>query len=574
MEKKKINIGNSDFIEIIRSNYYYVDKTMMIKELIDSGSKALLFTRPRRFGKSLNMSMLKAFFEKNPDTTDLFQDLNIWQCGERYRTEQGKYPVIYLSFMDFSSSDWKSAMDYFKVCISTLYDYFSKSLNLDEFAEGESAYYKAVQLEQANIEQLKVSLKRLTYFITQKCGIKPILLIDEYDKPVQKAQSSGYYNEMIDFMKGFYTGGLKDNMNLTKGILTGVLRIAKESIFTGMNNFDVYSVFSDQYSAYFGFIEEEVQEMAAIYGTLQDMAEIKSWYNGYSYGTDEIYNPWSVLQYYAKGRVAEAYWLSTSGNDIIHIMLQNMPVSMMKDLTDLVQGKHVDATIPLELAYPDIGKAKPGNNLYAMLLMTGYLKKINEKKLGGDERTGQNLKYRCKLMIPNREIMEVYQAEILEYFELYCKPEVSDAIQRAIRMNDVETLQEELSVFLMESTSNFDSAYEVFYHGLIMGSVAMMREGYYVASNLESGEGRFDIQLEPKRNTLPGIVIELKSLKEKYKDSVTRDSHLEKEAERALDQIMKNEYTANLKMRGVKDIFLYGMAFNGKHVKVKSKVLT
>jgi len=254
-------------------------------------------------------------------------------------------------------------------------------------------------------------------------------------------------------------------------------------------------------------------------------------------------------------------------------MFKNMSSRMLKDLTSLVQGKSITATIPVELAYPDLEKDRTGNALYSVLLMTGYLKKVSGKKLGGDERTGQNLKYRCELMIPNREIMEVYQAEILEYFEQYCRVEVSDAVQEAIVSNDADSLQKELSTFLMESTSNFDGAYEVFYQGLMLGNVAMMNMGYYVSSNLESGEGRFDIQMEPKKPGLPGIIMELKSVREEYATAKDRDKNLEKEARGALQQIEKNRYTTNFKIRGIRDILLYGMAFQGKHVKVLSKSL-
>ena len=585
MEKKAINIGGSDFGSIIRNGYYYVDKTLMIKELIDSGSAAILFTRPRRFGKSLNISMLKAFFEIGGDNADLFHDLKIWQCGERYRNEQGKYPLIYFSFFDFSVPNWETAYHYFQKAIADEYTRHDHILEGDCLKPIEKKMFRAVQERNVDYVVYQSSLKDLCRWLYRYYKVKPIILIDEYDKPVQKAHASHYYNEMMDFLKGFYTGGLKDNPNLTKGILTGVLRIAKESIFTGMNNFDVYSMFSNNYGEYFGFTVDEVEIMAETYSTIQDMdkehsmedkysiKEVRSWYNGYSFGGTEIYNPWSVLQYFAKGRVPEAYWLSTSGNDIIHSMFKNMSSRMLKDLTSLVQGKSITATIPIELAYPDLEKDRTGNALYSVLLMTGYLKKVSGKKLGGDERTGQNLKYRCELMIPNREIMEVYQAEILEYFEQYCRVEVSDAVQEAIVSNDADSLQKELSTFLMESTSNFDGAYEVFYQGLMLGNVAMMNAGYYVSSNLESGEGRFDIQMEPKKPGLPGIIMELKSVREEYATAKDRDRNLEKVARGALQQIEKNRYTTNFKMRGIRDILLYGMAFQGKHVKVLSKSL-
>ena len=449
MEKKAINIGGSDFETIIRNGYFYVDKTLMIKELIDSASVAILFTRPRRFGKSLNMSMLKTFFEINPDTADLFHDLKIWQCGEKYRRLQGKYPVIYLSFFDFSEPNWEQALGYLKKRIADEFIRHDVILSGDCLKPVEKIIFQSVQNRAADLADYKGSLKDLSKWLYRYYGVKPIILIDEYDKLVQKAQSSNYYDEMMDFLKGFYTGGLKDNPNVMKGILTGVLRIAcsymsTESIFTGMNNFDVYSVFSSTYGEYFGFTVDEVQVMAELYGSAQDMDELRDWYDGYYFGKTDIYNPWSVSQYFAKDRVAEAYWLSTSGNDIIHTMLQYVSPKLLKDLTALVQGESITATIPVELAYPNLGKDRSGNALYAVLLMTGYLKKVNEEKFDGNERTGQNLKYRCELMIPNREIMEVYQIEILEYFEEYCKSEISDSIQEAITANDVDTLQNEL----------------------------------------------------------------------------------------------------------------------------------
>ena len=573
MDNKTINIGSSDFVKLIQRGYFYVDKTLMIKDVIDSGSEALLFTRPRRFGKSLNMSMLKAYFEMNADTAELFRDLKIWQCGERYRAEQGKYPVIYLSFFDFSEPDWEQALNYLKKAISDEFIRHNCVCEGDILIPVEKMQFQSVMEASASITYYKSSLKDLSRWLYRFYGVMPIIIIDEYDKPLQKAQTSGYYDEMIAFLKGFYTGGLKDNPNLMKGILTGVLRIAKESIFTGMNNFDVYSVFSNKYSEYFGFTEAEVQAIAECYGTQQDMAEVKNWYDGYCFGETEIYNPWSVLQYFSRDRVPEAYWLRTSGNDIIHTMFKNVSARMLEDLTALVQGKAIMATIPVDIVYPDLENDTSGSILYAVLMMTGYLKQVDAKRVGGDERTGRGLKYRSKFMIPNKEILEVYQVEILEYFEQYCRPDMSDVIQEAITANDVDTLQAELSRFLMQSTSNFDGAYEVFYHGLMLGNVAMMREGYFVTSNLESGEGRFDIQMEPKKSVLPGIIMELKSVREEYADEAARDRSLEKEAADALAQIEENEYITNLRMRGVKSIILYGMAFKGKHAKVLSKVL-
>jgi len=454
MDKKIINIGNSDFVNLIQNGYHYIDKTMMIKDLIDSGSKALLFTRPRRFGKSLNMSMLKAFFEKNPNTANLFQDLKIWQCGDRYRAEQGKYPVIYLSFFNFSEPDWEQALDYFKNVIANEFIRHNNVYESDVLILEEKLKFKAIKNRSASMIDFKNSLLELSKWLYRFHGVMPIILIDEYDKPLQRAYTSGYYDQMIDFLKGFYTGGLKDNPNLMKGILTGVLKIAKESIFTGMNNFDVYSIFSNEYSEYFGFTEEEVRAMAECYGTQQDMDEVKNWYDGYYFGESEIYNPWSVLQYFAKGRISEAYWLSTSGNDIIHTMFKNVSVRMLEDLTTLVQGKSIMVTIPVDIVYADLEKDTSGSILYAVLLMTGYLKQVNAKRVGGNKRTGRGVKFRGEFMIPNKEILEVYQVEILEYFERYCRPDMTDVIQEAITANDVDTLQTELSRFLMQSTSN------------------------------------------------------------------------------------------------------------------------
>jgi len=517
--------------------------------------------------------MLKAFFEKNPNTANLFQDLKIWQCGDRYRAEQGKYPVIYLSFFNFSEPDWEQALDYFKNVIANEFIRHNNVYESDVLILEEKLKFKAIKNRSASMIDFKNSLLELSKWLYRFHGVMPIILIDEYDKPLQRAYTSSYYDQMIDFLKGFYTGGLKDNPNLMKGILTGVLKIAKESIFTGMNNFDVYSIFSNEYSEYFGFTEEEVRTMAECYGTQQDMDEVKNWYDGYYFGESEIYNPWSVLQYFAKGRISEAYWLSTSGNDIIHTMFKNVSVRMLEDLTTLVQGKSIMVTIPVDIVYADLEKDTSGSILYAVLLMTGYLKQVNAKRVGGNKRTGRGVKFRGEFMIPNKEILEVYQVEILEYFERYCRPDMTDVIQEAITANDVDTLQTELSRFLMQSTSNFDGAYEVFYHGLMLGNVAMMREGYFVTSNLESGEGRFDIQMEPRKPILPGIIMELKSNREEYTDEKTRDRSLEREAAEALAQIEKKEYITNLRMRGVKSIILYGMAFKGKHAKVLSKVL-
>lgn len=567
---KPISIGGSDFVKIIRNGYLYIDKTLLIKDLIDCASEAILFTRPRRFGKSVNMSMLKAFFEIDSDQT-IFENLKIWQCGEKYRSEQGKYPVVYFSFYNFSEITWEDALDYMKKVISDEFirhDYLMESSHLKPV---EKRRFEAIASLEAPKVYYKSALKDLSRWLYAHHGIRPMIIIDEYDKPAQTSRSYGYYTEMINFLKGFYTSGLKDNPNLNKGIMTGVLRIAKESIFTGMNNFDVYTVFSDKFNTYFGFTTEDVRQLTDIYGAPGILEELKQWYDGYNFGGAEIYNPWSVLQYFDKGCVPRAYWLSTSGNEIIHSMLHKVTPKLLTDLTSLVQGKSITTTIPLELPYGDLEQNVSGDMLYSVLLMTGYLKKVRERWLGGNDRTGQDLKYRCELMIPNYEITQIYQLEILDYFEKYCRPEVSDAIQEAIAANDTAALEKELSIFLMESTSCFDGAYEVFYHGMMLGNVAMMRSGYYITSNLESGLGRFDIQMEPKRDALPGIIIELKAVQDEFKETEARDARLAAEAESALNQIENNEYVTGLKMRGVENIILYGMAFHGKYVRVQSR---
>lgn len=545
-------IGISDY-RLASSEYYYVDKTMMIKDFIDERPMVSLFTRPRRFGKTLNMDMLRTFFEKTEEDTSLyFRGRKIWNCGPKYRSYQGKYPVIFITFKDIKFNTWEETFIAIK-------DVFSKEaarhIELQKSEKCNEYEKKAFEkLLSGNVNEVELSnaLLNLSGMLHKHHGTAPVIIIDEYDIPIQQGYLKNYYDKMILFMRNLFSGGLKDNKHLSFGFLTGILRVAKESIFSGLNNLVIHSVLDHKYSSYFGFTSDEVKEMAEYYGVSEKYDEICDWYDGYRFGKTEIFNPWSVVSYFNNECEARAFWQSTGSNDIIGEIISEADKEIYEKLTSLVNGKTFITYIDTEVVYPQI-KDNP-STIYSFLLVAGYLKALSVvPSFNGD--------FMCEVALPNKEISYVYHKEILQQLKGIIPQPAAISIQEAIYSGDSLKLQKLIQTLLVQSVSSFDTAGENFYHGFMLGLCALLG-GSYVSSNKESGNGRYDIQLKPAKKNLPGILIELKA--EKH----CTDEQLKTLSKAALQQMIDKKYDTELTAAGIETIYKYGVAFSGKKVEI------
>lgn len=555
-KKLPLPIGISDYRKA-SGEYYYVDKTLLIRDFIDERPQVSLFTRPRRFGKTLNMDMLRVFFERSKeDTSVYFKDKKIWRCGKEYQDYQGKYPVIYVTFKDVKCDDWENAYDLIYKIIRNEIERHSELLNSDKISAYEKKYLTSMLNGEANENDVAFAFLNLSRMLHTHYGVAPIIIVDEYDTPIQQGHVRGYYDRVIDFMRALFSGGLKDNPHLSYGFLTGILRVAKESIFSGLNNLKINSILDNRYSEYFGFTPEEVREMAQYYGVPEKYDEICEWYDGYRFGKTEIFNPWSVIGYFNNECVPRAFWQSTGSNDIISEVLNNATMETYEKLESLLQGKSIVTNIDTGVIYPQI-QNNPAS-VYSFLLVTGYLKTItNDQTFGGD--------YICEVALPNKEVSYVYSKEILFQFENVIPQSIASAIQTAIYTMDISKLKELLENFLLQTVSFHDAADETFYHGLILGLCAMLNNQYRLTSNREAGNGRFDIQMLPLNKLLPGILIELKAGKHCTEEQLSRL------ADTALKQINDKQYDADMVAQGVTEILQYGIAFSGKKACVRAE---
>ena len=550
--KLPLPIGVSSYC-LASSEYYYIDKTMMIRDFIDERPMVTLFTRPRRFGKTLNMDMLRTYFEKSDkDTSVYFRDKKIWDCGQKYRDYQGKYPVIFLSFKDVKFNTWEETF-------AAIRDLFAKEVQrhkelrvsdkCDEYSK--KVYEKLADGKVSEVE-LSSALLDLSKMLHKHYGIAPIIIIDEYDTPIQNGYVKDFYDKVILFMRNLFSGGFKDNPHLSFGFLTGILRVSKESIFSGMNNLSINSVLDSKYSAYFGFTADEVIDMAEYYGAADKYEEICQWYDGYRFGKTEIFNPWSVVNYFSNECEPRPFWVSTGSNDIIGEVLAEADEEIYNRLTSLVNGGTFTTFIDTSVIYPQI-RSNP-STIYSFLLVTGYLKVLKTTpSFSGD--------FMCEVALPNREISLVYNKEILQRLENLIPSSTAISIQEAIFSGDYARLKTQIQILLTQSVSSFDTAGENFYHGFMLGLCALM-SGFFVTSNRESGDGRYDIQLKPVQKGLPGILIELKAEKD------CSGEKLKKLSETALQQINDKKYDTDLITAGVSVIYKYGVAFSGKKVEV------
>ena len=555
---KPLPIGISDYVRA-QSEYYYVDKTLLIKEFLDQKPLVSLFTRPRRFGKTLNMDMLRVFFEiSEEDTSRYFTDEAIWKCGEEYRSHQGKYPVIFLTFKDVKFGTWEATIDKIKGLLQEEYGRHQELTNSDKLSKYEKDYFAKILEGTANEVELSSALEKLSKMLSAHYGKAPIIIIDEYDTPIQEGYSKDFYEEIIGFMRNFFSGAFKDNKNLSYGFLTGILRIAQESIFSGLNNLMVNSVMDEAYDSFFGFTSEEVREMLNYYGVSEKEGELKDWYDGYSFGSEEIYNPWSVINYISKGCIPQAYWANTGKNEVLEDVLKAATDDITERLYSLLQGESVIARIDQNVVYRSL--AEDPANIYSLLLVAGYLK-APKKELQADGS------YLCEVSIPNREIAAVYKSEILSHLLQVgaITRTTANKIAESLYANDYKKLQKAIGEYMDKSISFYDAGAEGFYHGLVLGLIALMDNQYKIKSNRESGDGRYDISLIPREDRYPGIIMELN-----WKKDLSAEK-LEGLADEALAQIDSMRYDAEMKEDGINDILKFGIAFSGKKVSVHIK---
>ena len=549
-KNKSLPIGVSDF-KLATTGYYYVDKTLMIRDFLDKKPMVSLFTRPRRFGKTLNMDMLRVFFEKtNEDTSVYFKDKQIWQCGDYYTKHQGQYPVIFLTFKDVKSMTWEETFQKIRRLISLEFIRHNELETSSVLTAYEKEQYHLLAGDSGDEVDCQMGLQLLSLLLHKHYGRECIIIIDEYDTPIQQGHTCNFYPEIVNFMRNFFSGGLKDNPHLAFGFLTGILRVAKESIFSGMNNLKTYSILDDGYSSYFGFTEKEVKDMLRYYGKDDKYNELSEWYDGYRFGNTEIFNPWSVINYISDNCFPKAFWQSTGSNEIIGEIIQAATPEITKDLYKLLCGEKIAAYIDTGVIYPEV-QNNP-YSIYSFLLVAGYLKVANIYPQSDGN-------FMCDVAIPNKEITFVYEKEVLNRTN---QNSLAISISQATFSKDTQKLQALLEDFMVKSISSIDGANEGFYHGMMLGLCAILGNRYKIRSNRESGLGRFDIQLMPLAKGMPGFIFEFKHTKDEHTD-------LSALADSALQQIEAKKYDTELRNNGVNSIISIGIAFRGKSAVVR-----
>lgn len=557
-------IGVTNFRELINprdhkgTHYLFVDKSLFIKDIIEESAKVILLTRPRRFGKTLNMSMLHHFFTKEVDqlsTEGLFKDLKIAEHQDSM-LNQGRYPVIYLTFKDLKNEDFHSA--YLQLCelISCLYEEHNELLSSPNLSSREKAVFESIANQKAGEANLNSSLKRLTRYLYLHYRVKPIVLIDEYDAPIQTGYIEGYYQKIVSFMRMFLGAGLKDNSYLEKAVLTGILRVSKESIFSGLNNLKTYSLLNSRYGEYFGFTEPEVGELLKKAGLSQALPEVRRWYNGYQCGDVVVYNPWSII-HYIESKEFNAYWVNTANNDLIkNLFIQSTP-KFKEKFQLLLEDKSLEVTIDEHMIFDDLKKNE--NNIWTLLLMAGYLKAIVVRKTNNNPV--------CRLQIPNTEVRGLYQNFISEWFSGENDQDFLNTFLSDFLNGNMKAFTKHLKTIMLQIVSVYDvtkGKAETFYHGFMLGLVSGIEKDHYeINSNEESGLGRFDIMIAPLDPKKLGIIIEIKSLS-KNKSEEEVPEKLQKAAEDAIQQIQNKCYNATLAQKGLKQCLNIGIAFRGK----------
>jgi hypothetical protein len=578
MKTKKLPVGVSDFKDMVTGDYYYVDKTLLIKEIMDKGDKILLIPRPRRFGKTLNISMLKYFYDCCPGTQPpgsetgssskrttpggntykkSFNSLAISRAGQQYLEHMGKYPVIFLSFRDIKEIEWETCMDKIQGLIQDEYLKHDYLLDSPKLKSPEKDYFKRIIRRKASKGDYERSLEKLLIFLNRFYGERVVILIDEYDAPVHAGFKEGYYDEIINFMRNFLCGGLKDtDPYLEKSIITGIMRIAKESIFSGLNNPGVYTLLSEEFDDKFGFTEEEVEVMLKDYRVLDMYDQVQKWYNGYRFGKNIIYNPWSIINFLgSKGKEFEPYWLNTSDNKIVESLLSKGGKELKHELEQLIRGESIEKAIEKNIVLKDISLRE--DLLWSFLLMGGYLKQTARRM---EETTG---KIYYTLAIPNLEVRTIYITIIENFFSGKIENRKLEIMLKALLEGKIDVFEEIFSDYVVAAMSFFDMGAEPekVYHAFVMGLFLWLSPHYQVKSNRESGYGRYDIMIIPVDPAKLGYIIEFKK--------VRRNETVEAAAASALQQIDERKYETELVQRGIKTYKKLAVVFNGKDVTIR-----
>ena len=539
---KRLAIGIDDFRKIIKEDCYYVDKTKFMEAVLEDASNVKLFTRPRRFGKTLNMSMLKYFFDvrDSEENRKLFNGLGIEKS--KYIDEQGKYPTILISLKSIKYETWEESLEQLKSLLSNLYnefEYIRECLNESEIELFNDIWFKKENGEYAN------SLKNLTSFLYKYYKKEVILLIDEYDIPLITAHKYGYYDEIINFYKIFLGEALKTNQYLKMGVLTGIIRVIKTGIFSDLNNLKVYSILEKKYSEFFGFTEEEVKKALQYFNIEEELANVKYWYDGYKFGNSELYNPWSIINF-LDGRELKNYWVGTSENFLIKNILENSTSRINEILEKLFNEEEVEEAIT---GTSDLSILMDSKEVWELLLFSGYL--TVKEKIDEDIYS---------LKLPNMEVKKLFKKEFINvHFGIGLFRKTMEAL-KSLKFNDFEKYFQEI---MLKSTSNWDTSKEAFYHGLSLGMLSYLDNDYYVTSNFEAGFGRYDVLLEPKDRNDRAFILEFKVAEAENK--------LEKLSKEAIKQIEEKKYDINLKSKEIKEITSVGIAFYGKKLKVSYK---
>ena len=552
MDKKAIPVGIENFKELREEGYYYVDKTFLIYEILINKAKVTLFTRPRRFGKTLNMSMLKYFFniENKEENRKLFENLKI--SDSTYMSEQGKYPVIFISLKDLKENNWKECLESIKDIMYKVfndYEFLREKLNLVEKRQFDKIWEMT-----GNEKNFKTSLLDLSKYLNKYYSKKVIILIDEYDAPIINAFNNGYYNEAINFFQVFYSSALKTNDSLKYGILTGITRIIKEGIFSGLNNLKVDTILDKRYAEYFGILENEVIEMLDYFEIEYKMEEVRTWYNGYIFGDSKVYNPWSIVNFVDNQEI-KAYWANISGNTLLENMMDHAGESVYADLKKFTEGESIEKYISDETTIKSL--LSSNDEIWQLFLYSGYLTKSDEQT----ERTESKNTYNLK--IPNREIRSYFGDLFLNRF--FGTEVKTNILIKALENGDMKKFEKTLGEIMINMLSHFDldSEMEKIYQVFMIGLVGFLMGKYEIISNNESGYGRYDLAMIPIKSNEKAYLMEFKISK--------TEKGMRARAEESLKQIDEKKYDTRLKARGIKNILKLGIAFYGKSVKVVSK---
>lgn len=544
---RPVPIGIDNFKKIIEDGYCYVDKTELIEDILTRGALVNLFPRPRRFGKTLTISMLENYFniKKKEENKDLFKGLKVENASEKVKETRGKYPVISLNLKSVKANTWEEEFEALKLLLSKLYQ--ANYEVYEVLSNIEKEIYNRVLNIEASQKEYEYSLKNLSEYLHRYYKQPVVILIDEYDAPIETGFVNRFYDDIINFMRNFFGEALKTNDYLKLACMTGILRVSKESIFSGLNNPKIYSILDEAYSEYFGFLPKEVERLLEEY-VVENKEEVKKWYDGYSFAGTEIYNPWSILNVLDSKKI-QPYWANTGGTALLEVMLKNAEGDVKKDLEDLMQGKTIEINLNENIVYSDITGSR--DNIFNFMLMCGYV--TVEKQ----ERIGKRII--GILRIPNMEVEIAFETMVNRWFEQNnARKEITD-FQQAILRNDKELVELILNQLMKKSISYFENV-ENFYHGFVLGLLVDMGEKYIVESNRESGYGRYDMKIEKKDGSV-GIILEFKTVKEEEK--------MEEMAEKALEQIEEKEYYLDMGKRGVPKILKYGIAFNNKRAVIK-----